>query len=72
MHRYGSSDSCIHNGHSIHVRAISIGGAFGYVVDIRMPDGTPLPPIKDDDHVFDTPEIALAEGISVGKRVAEN
>ena len=72
MHRYGSADSCVHNDHSIHVRAISIGDAFGYVVNIRMPDGTDLPSITDHDHVYDTPEIAIAEGMSVGKRVAEN
>ncbi len=67
-----TADSCEHNGHLVHVRAKSIGDAWTYTVDIKTPDGDWLPPITDHDHAYETSEIALAEGMSVGKRVAGN
>lgn len=65
-----AADSCEYNGHLVHVRASLIDNAWTYTVDIKTPEGNWLPPISDHDHVYDTSDAALAEGMSVGKHVA--
>ena len=72
MYPPSTADSCQHNGHLVQVRARSVGDAWIYTTDIQMPDGTWLPPVTDHDHTYETAESALAEGMAVGKKIAEN